>query len=875
MKKTTVGIFAHVDAGKTTLCEALLFRAGIIRRLGRVDHRDTWFDTHALERSRGVTIFSKQASFMLGDEEFTILDTPGHVDFAAEAERTMPVTDMAILVISGTAGVQSHTATIWKLLRRYHIPTVVFCTKMDMFTAGSTEILRSIRSLLSSNAVDFTGNIRDGILTPALQEEIAALDEDLMTSYLDGTEVSGKDAADLFRTNRLFPVVFGSGLKLDGIDDLISVLIDLSPECIYRDTPSAKVFKISRDRNDTRLTHVKVTGGTFSVRDTVAYTSSDGMKQSEKITGIRIYSGEKYKNADSVSSGDIAVFSGLEHTFPGGGIGDETELFSPVLEPVMIYRVSLPAGTEARTVLPKLLRLEEEDPMLRITWDERLGEIHANIMGDLQGEILKSLIESRFGLSVDIDEGKVLYKETVSSRVEGVGHFEPLRHYAEVHLIIEPSEPGSGIEYGSICHTDDLAINWQRLIIGSLEEKQHVGVLGGFPLTDVRVLLSSGRAHLKHTEGGDFREASWRALRQGLMKAENVLLEPYYSYRLIVPSELIGRAIGDIRSMSGDFFSEQMPDGNTMITGTVPVSEIHGYASSVASYTAGRGSLSCVPAGYRPCHNAEAVLSERGYDPERDVQNTPDSVFCRHGAGFTVKWNDVERFMHLEPTIKSEKSADRPQGSSTVNLDEKALESLMEREFGPIRRKQYGEASIVRSAASESDSYTRRNSLILDGYNVLFAWEDLNELSKKSLDLARTRLMDIMADYMGFTGTRVVIVFDAYRSTDNAGKRFNHHGVDVMFTDTGQSADAYIEKISNEIGRDDNVKVISSDNLVRTGVSRSGVMHMSSRSFREDVDRVNERISALVSRNDNSSPSRLGDFLNEEETAKWRQILNL
>ncbi|MBR2741032.1 MAG: TetM/TetW/TetO/TetS family tetracycline resistance ribosomal protection protein [Oscillospiraceae bacterium] len=875
MNKTAVGIFAHVDAGKTTLCEALLFRAGVIRRLGRVDHRDSWFDTHALERSRGVTIFSKQASFVLGDTGFTLLDTPGHVDFAAEAERTMPVTDMAVLVISGPAGVQSHTATLWKLLRRYHIPTLIFVTKMDMYTSGSTEILRSLRMLLSPNAVDFTGGIRDGILSDTLQEEIAALDEGLMDSYLDGSEVTSSDASSLFADCRLFPCVFGSGLKLDGVDDLISALLALAPRKEYGEKPAAKVYKITRDRNDVRLTHIKVTGGTVNVRDSLKYESADGMLYNEKVTGIRIYSGERYTSADSASAGDIVAVTGLEHTFAGGGLGEETGVFMPVLEPVMVYRIALPAGSDPRTVLPKLSRLEEEDPLLRIVWDERLGEIHANIMGDLQGEVLRSLIESRFGISVEIDEGRVLYKETISSPVEGVGHFEPLRHYAEVHLIIEPNEPGTGIEYGSICHTDDLAINWQRLILSSLEEKQHVGVLGGFPLTDVRILIASGRAHLKHTEGGDFREASWRAVRQGLMHAENMLLEPFYNYRLIVPSELVGRAINDIRAMSGDFSPEQMPDGNTVLTGSVPVSEMQGYASAVASYTGGRGSLSCVSAGYRPCHNSQEVLERTGYDPERDVQNTPDSVFCRHGAGFTVKWDQVPNYMHLQASIREKKDEPEVRSPGSLNLDEKALESLMEREFGPIRRRQYGEASVVREASSSDDSFSRRNRLILDGYNVIFAWDDLNELSKKSLDLARTRLMDIMSDYSGFTGTGTVIVFDAYRSTDSAGKRFNHHGVDVVFTDAGQSADAYIEKLSQEIGKDESVKVVSSDNLVRTGVSRSGVMHMSSRSLKEEVDRVGERISSLISSRDSASPSRLGDFLDDEVIEKWRQILNL
>ena len=873
MQKITVGVLAHVDAGKTTLCEAILYRAGVIRRLGRVDHRDTWFDTHVLERTRGITIFSKQATFSLGESSVTLLDTPGHVDFVAETERTLPVLDLAVLVISGSEGVQPHTVTLWRLLAKYRIPTVIFVTKMDMLTPSRSAIMADLRENLSGDCV-LTEIDGGGQFTASTQEDVASLDEKIMTDYLDKGSITPADAAPLFRTRKYFPCLFGSGLRTEGIDGLLSLILGIAPAPVYGTAFSAKVYKITRDLQNTRLSHIKLTGGTLRVRDAVRYRDGNGNECVQKITAIRIYSGEKYRTADSISAGDIAAVSGLDLTYAGCALGDEKSVYTPVLEPVMSYRISLPAGCDPRAMMPKLAKLEEEEPLLRIVWDEKLHEIHARIMGEIQIEVLTSLIESRFGVSVSFDEGEVLYKETIRNRVEGVGHFEPLKHYAEVHLVLDPVEPGSGILISSTARTDSLALNWQRLILSNLEEKQHTGVLCGFPLTDVRITLVSGKAHIKHTEGGDFREAALRAVRQGLMQAQSVILEPTYSYTMKIPTETVGRAVGDIRSMSGDFTLENGSDGMTLIKGHCPVSEMQGYASQVASYTGGRGSIGCVADTYRECHDPDAVRAAHPYDPERDLQNPADSVFCRHGAGDIVKWNDVFSFMHLERYLKAEKQVTEKVVHHTYNLDEKALEELMQREFGPIHRRHYGEAAVVRQADPGDTSSIRRMTYILDGYNVLFSWEELDALSKKSLDAARNRLMDIMSDYSSFTGSRVVIVFDAYRSPNDTGKKLSHHGIDVLFTDQGESADAYIERMAEKIGKDENVRVVSSDNLVRSDITRAGVIRMSSKSIQEEVARVNRRIQDIITRQNIDYSFRLGDVIKEEDKEKWQKMLN-
>ena len=873
MKQITVGVLAHVDAGKTTLCEALLYRAGAIRKLGRVDNRDSWFDTHTLERARGITIFSKQASFTLDDSRITLLDTPGHVDFGAEAERTLSVLDCAVLVISGTDGVQPHTETLWRLLQRYNVPTMVFVTKMDLLSRERAVLMKELQSLLSPACCDMSALPAEGALPDALCEDIASLDEALMERYLEGGAVTAEDAAQLFRCGALLPCFFGSGLRLAGVDPLLTALCSWPAEPAYGEEFAARVYKISRDAQGARLTHLKLTGGQLSVRDAIRYTDSAGVEHSEKVTALRLYSGEKFSTAEQLTPGMIAAVTGLDHTFAGQGLGTEPPLSQPVLEPVLGYRVRLPEGTDARTMLPKLAQLEEEDPLLRIVWQPHLGEIHLRLMGEIQTEVLQSLISQRFGIDVTFDEGQVLYKETILNKVEGIGHYEPLRHYAEVHLLLEPLPRGSGIVLASGVHTDKLALNWQRLVLYNLEEKQHIGVLGGFPLTDVKITLCAGKAHLKHTEGGDFRQAALRAVRQGLMQAKSCLLEPVYRFTLTLPTPLVGRALGDIRLMGGSFEVEALENGDSLVTGRAPVGEMQGYASVVASYTGGRGRLSCVADGYEPCHNEADVLAQIAYDPERDVENTPDSVFCRRGAGYNVKWNEVAQYMHLESTLKPD-SALQKERRRQFNLDEKALEELMEREFGPIRRREYGTPRRVHEAESSAGSAPRRQHLLVDGYNVLFDHPELKELSQRSLDLARTRLMDMLADYRGFTGCDVVLVFDAYRSADNTGKRFAHHGIEVVYTEAGQTADAYLERMAQRIGKDDMVRVVSNDILVGIGAAGAGVHRMSCKTLYEEMQRVNARISEIIAERGLPQGQRIGDLLSEEELEQWRTKLN-
>ena len=868
MEKATIGVLAHVDAGKTTLCEAILYTAGRLRKLGRVDRGDSLFDTHVLERARGITIFSKQADFDLGGRSFTLLDTPGHVDFVAETERTLPVLDAAVLVVSGSAGVQAHTETLWRLLRRYRVPTVIFVTKTDLYTPEREELLSELRKRLSPDVLDVTGEKLPAV-SEKLAEDLASLNEGLMNSYLEGEPITAEDLSDLFSRCAVFPAVFGSGLRLTGVDVLLNTLVRCVPSPLYSDSFGARVYKITHDDNGARVTHLKLTGGSLKIRDTVSYEDRDGNAHSEKITSVRRYTSEKYVQLAEASAGDVAAVTGLSGTYAGMGIGSCEGAVQPVEQPVMVYRVVPPEDTDLRVLASRLAVLEEEDPLLRISYSERLSQLQIRIMGEIQIQVLESVIRERFGIDVKITEGKVLYRETIRSTVEGVGHFEPLRHYAEVHLLLEPGPPGSGVQIASDCHTDKLALNWQRLILYNLSEKQHLGVLAGYPLTDVRITLKSGKAHLKHTEGGDFREAALRAVRQGLMQADSVLLEPVYSYSLTLPTPLTGRALGDIRLMSGDYEVEALEDGNSVIKGHCPVSEMQGYASQVASYTAGRGSLSAIADGYAPCHDAEKVIAASGYDPLRDVANTPDSVFCRRGAGVNVRWDEVPKYMHLESVLKPDKEAQALERRQGWNLDEKALEKIMEREFGPIRRRMYSAARTVYAAEDGAEEEQRKHHLIIDGYNVLFAWEETKAASERSLDLARTKLMDILADYSGFTGDDVLLVFDAYRSPDNTGKRFEHHGIEVVFTEAGESADAFIERMANRIGRDDRVTVVSSDNLVRLGSFRSGVQRMSSRNLEEAVSRINGRIAEIIRRQNLDSGARLGEILDREELEEW------
>ena len=848
MKELTIGILAHVDAGKTTLSEGMLYLTGRIKKLGRVDHRDTYLDTHDLERARGITIFSKQAILSAGDARITLLDTPGHVDFSPEAERVLQVLDYAILVISGTDGVQAHTETLWALLRRYRVPAFVFVTKMDVAGTDKAALLRNIRARLGEACVDFSGPL------PDRDEQLALLDEQTLDRYMDAGAVADADIARLVRARKLFPCYFGSGLKLEGVEELLSALETYTVCPRWPAAPfAARVYKIGRDGQGNRLTYLKVTGGSLSVRMPVRYLPiNGGTPLEEKISQIRLYSGVKYDRPDAVAAGCVCAVTGLSATWPGQGLGAEPDAGAPWLIPAMGYRVVLPKGCDARTMLPKLKQLEEEEPQLHILWQESLGEIHVQLMGAVQIEILKSLVKDRFDVDVDIDSGRVLYRETIENAVEGVGHFEPLRHYAEVHLLLEPGEPGSGIQVGTVCSEDVLDRNWQRLILTHLEEKQHLGVLTGSPLTDVKITLLVGRAHLKHTEGGDFRQATYRAVRQGLMQAKSVLLEPYYAFRLEVPSPQIGRAITDIRAMGGSHESPVPTGEMAVLEGHAPVSAMGDYAAQIAAYTGGRGRLSCHVDGCRPCHDAGAVIEAIGYDPEADLDNTPDSVFCAHGGGFTVKWDKVQEYMHLESGLKT--AAQPPEEPApqvrrqNLDIDEKELEAIMTREFGPIRRRQYAAPQVNSAVDVQMRSRKTKEHIIVDGYNVIFAWEELKTLAGQGLDLARDKLLDILANYQGYTKCDLAVVFDAYKVPGGAGSRDSRGNVRVAYTKEGETADMYIERLADEIGKNETVRVVTSDRLVQLGAFRSGVLRTSSGEFKAEVDWVLDQIAQAVKR---------------------------
>lgn len=831
MKKIIAGILAHVDAGKTTLAEAMLYRTGKLRKIGRVDHGDTALDTHALERERGITIFASQAVFSTDKMEVTLLDTPGHVDFSSETERTLGVLDYAILVISGLDGVQSHTLTLWKLLRLYGVPTFVFVTKMDFARKSREEIIENLNSELDGEFVDFGDEA-------AMSEGLALCSESMMEKYLGGETIDEREIAKAIKLRQVFPCFFGSGLKLDGIDEFIDALEKYTIQPEYSEAFGAKVFKISHDPQGVRLTHIKVTGGSIKVREMIG---------DEKISGIRIYSGAKFTTADEGKSGEICALTGLDKTHNGQGLGFEAAGERPTLEPVMNYRVVLPDGCDADTILPKLRELEEEDPQLHVTWNSHLKEIHVGLMGDVQAEILKSIVAERFGVKIDIDSGRVMYKETIENKVEGIGHYEPLRHYAEVHLIMEPLPRGSGLVFRTDCSEDTLDRNWQRLILMHLGEKQHLGVLTGSPITDMRITLAAGRAHIKHTEGGDFRQATYRAVRQGLMQAKSKLLEPYFSFRLEVPSEQIGRAINDIRMKSGSFDSPEESGGISVLRGRAPVTELNGYASEVAAYTGGRGRLYCESAGYDDCHNAEKVIAELAYDPEADLENTPDSVFCAHGGGFGVKWNKVGEYMHLESCLEKEKPYTPPVNRRNLHIDDKELEAIMEREFGKPKYELY-RPTVKKNDGNQTDfEMTERKSYVLvDGYNVIFAWDELKSLADTDLGAARERLMEILCNYSAYTKNNVVLVFDAYKVPGNTGERFDFHNIHVVYTKERELGDVYIEKLISEIGKNDRVRVVTSDNLIQLSAVRFGVLRMSAAEFEREVDSVHAKIGKFL-----------------------------
>lgn len=846
VKILTAGILAHVDAGKTTLSEAMLYRAGMLRRLGRVDHRDTFLDTHALERNRGITIFSKQARIRTDGMELILLDTPGHADFSGETERAVAAMDVAILVISGTDGVQAHTDTLWALLLRAKVPTFVFVTKMDAAKRSREDLLEDLRRSFGEGFLEWP-------VTDA--ESLALLDDAAFETYLETGRVSDDEITRLIRERKFFPVCFGSGLKLDGVDPFLELLKAHAPVTPRPPVFGAIAYKIARDAQGNRLTYVKLTGGTLSVRDTLRYRGANGQLLEEKAAQLRLYSGQKFESVQSVSAGDVAAVIGLSETRPGQGLGAQPDAKLPLLTPALSFRIGLPVGVDAQTVLPKLRQLEEEEPLLHIVWQPHPGEIRAELMGALQTDVLASLIRERFDLDVKIDAGSILYRETVAAPVEGVGHFEPLRHYAEVHLLIEPGAPGSGLQFGSAVSENELDLNWQRLILTHLSEKEHLGVLTGSPLTDVKITLIAGRAHLKHTEGGDFREATYRAVRQGLMQAESVLLEPYYRFRLEVPHTDVGRAISDIQAMGGTHDAPEEAGERMVLTGIAPVSAMTDYAAEVAAYTRGRGRFSCRVDGYRPCRNAAAVIAARGYRPEADLDNTPDSVFCAHGAGFVVKWNDVRSYMHLDTGFGKPAPSSEPQRvvRRNMNLDEKELEAIMEREFGPIRRSVYSAPKTVAAVETAPQAEKSPERIFVDGYNVIFAWDALKALAAESLDLARSKLIETLINYQSFTKSEVVLVFDAYKVPGGQGAKYDEAGLHIVYTKENETADMYIEQIVEEIGKNESVRVVTSDSLIRLGALRSGVLRTSSDAFRDEVERVMEKIVETIERSNQAN----------------------
>ena len=819
-----IGLLAHVDAGKTTLSEALLYTSGALRTLGRVDHGDAFLDTNNLERERGITIFSKQAMLTTPRLNITLVDTPGHVDFSAETERTLSILDCAVLVISGTDGVQAHTLTLWNLLEKYQVPTFLFINKMDLPGADRAALLAQLQKQLSPGCLDFCTD------QDSIAENAAMCDEALLETYLNDGTVTIGNIQGLIAGRKVFPCCFGAALKLTGVEEFLNILDTYAPIPSYPGDFGALVYKITRDSQGSRLTWMKITGGSLSVRSPITYQSTKGESFSEKALQLRLYSGDKFTAPEQVGPGALCAVTGLSATYAGQGLGREPGAAPPTLEPVMTYRVTTAA--DPATVLPKLRQLEEEDPQLHLLWDNHTRQIYVQIMGRVQLEVFRRLVKERFNLDITLDDPRIYYKETIENAVEGVGHFEPLRHYAEVHLLLEPLPRGSGLLFDSSCSLDVLDGNYQRLIMGHLSEKVHRGVLIGAPITDMKITLTVGRAHLKHTEGGDFRQATYRAVRQGLMQAKSTLLEPWYDFTLTLPTEQIGRAITDIRAMSGEFDSPESIGSLSTLKGILPAAELKDYADQVAAYTQGKGRLQIALHGYAPCHNQAQVITEYGYNPEADLDNTPDSVFCAHGAGFTVKWNQVPEYMHLESTLKVEK----PQLiTRNLRVDDRELEAIMEREFGPIKRPTYREPANRPATEKLTIRAPKQQYLIVDGYNMIFAWDHLAEAAKSDLDAARRMLLDDLSSYAGFRKARVVVVFDGYKRKGNPGEKSTFHNIQVVYTAEGVTGDAYIESLAAEIGSNYNLRVATSDALVQLSSFRSGVLRMSARELQEEV----------------------------------------
>lgn len=889
--KLTIGILAHVDAGKTTLAESILYLTGSIRKLGRVDHQDAFLDTYELERERGITIFSKQAEFRLGEREVTLLDTPGHVDFSAEMERTLQVLDYAILVISGADGVQGHVQTLWRLLKQYEIPVFLFINKMDQPDTNENALMEELTKRLDEKCINFSA----GLETEEAKENLAVCDEAVLEHYLESGEIQKEEIINLIAKRKVFPCYFGSALKIQGVEEFLKGIETFTKKCAYPEEFGARVFKIARDAQGNRLTYLKITGGSLKVKMLLSNEKEAGEGKEElweeKAEQIRIYSGNSFEAVKEAKAGSVCAVAGLSHTYCGQGLGIEAHTFLPVLEPVLTYKIELPEDCNVHSMLIKLKELEEEEPQLHIVWDERLQEIHAQVMGEVQIEILKRMIWERYQTEVEFGSGKIVYKETIEDCVEGVGHFEPLRHYAEVHLKLEPAERGTGLHFFADCSEDLLDRNWQRLVMTHLEERMHKGVLTGSEITDMKVTLVSGRAHLKHTEGGDFRQATYRALRQGLKKAKSVLLEPVYEFRLELPADKVGRAMADIQKMYGEFQLSDSEGDYSVVTGFAPVSLMRDYQKEVMAYTSGHGRLFCTLKGYMPCHNADEVIEEMNYDSESDLENPTGSVFCAHGAGFIVPWYEVEDYMHLELQTPTEKRVEEelPMPKRTPKeaeaylkegvQNEEELRAIFERTYGAVKRERQGWERVskrnpnrnpsVRSSETENTRKEKKREpikeyLLVDGYNIIFAWEDLNELSKINIESARNKLMDRLSNYQGYKKMTLILVFDAYKVKGNPGSVMKYHNIYVVYTKEAETADQYIEKTVHEIGRKYQVTVATSDALEQVIILGQGGNRLSAANLLEEVEAVEAEISKKVQKKTSKEKNYLFDHLDEE-----------
>ena len=885
MKKMVIGILAHVDSGKTTLSESMLYVSGKVRRLGRVDHGDAFLDTYELEKSRGITIFSKQAVFELGDKSVTLLDTPGHVDFSAEMERTLQVLDYAILVINGADGVQGHTRTLWSLLQKYQIPAFLFVNKMDQVGTDAEKLLLELKEKLDEACIFFGENQKKDEFYDAL----AMCNEEAMEEYLENGVIQDHTVIRMIRRREVFPCYFGSALKLEGIEAFLNGISRYTEESKWTERFGAKVYKISRDSQNNRLTHMKITGGTLKVKDVLGQKQDGEAQWEEKVNQIRIYSGDKFEAVQEAGAGTVCAVTGLGQTYPGEGLGIEKDSETPVLEPVLNYQILFPPSYDAHTILKDLRQLEEEEPMLRIVWKEELGEIHAQLMGEVQIEILQSLMKERFGVPISFGTGNIVYKETIQNTVEGVGHYEPLRHYAEVHLILEPGRRGSGLQFDTICSEDVLDRNWQRLVLTHLMEKIHRGVLTGSAITDMKITLAAGRAHLKHTEGGDFRESTYRAVRQGLMQADSILLEPYYDFRLEVPSECVGRALTDIQKRYGEFKPPEVEGEDSVIVGSVPVATMRDYAREVASYSKGRGRLFCTLQGYAPCHNPEEVMEAYGYNPERDLENPTGSVFCAHGAGFAVPWNEVPEYMHIENQldklrIKENGTRNREQipvkKSQVSNLRkmeeaDKELEEIFIRTYGRIERKAENGAKKFSTGTAEKvtkEAKPVKEYLLVDGYNVIHAWPDLKELAQMNFEAARNKLMDILCNYQGYKKIPVILVFDAYKVEGFQQEIQKYHNIHVVYTKEAETADQYIEKVVHEIGKRYHVTVVTSDGIEQIVTLGQGGTLISSREFLEEVNIVRRQIETDIADRKETAKNYLFQHMDEDMAKEMEEV---